>query len=235
MLSNVYISSSYSRCKEHNHNKFYTRRKVWPASTPLHQALAHIRYFVAIGRTAFRAYHMSRGPVSFCYTEKLSRRPSIVGKTHNGPTDESPIPALNRVLLAGYKKWAWTLPAPADCWLEVKHRAQKKIYEYIPAPKWLPEKDKPCYPHEIKEVYKTCLCWISAKRSDVILHKIHRQSFILETHIQVFGRNRGARQLWCLKSMGYLTVTSYQTHESESIKSVVSRWINLNSNFMEVR
>lgn len=38
-----------------------------------------------------------------------------ISATYNGPVSESIIAARNRDREAGYKIWASTLPAPADC------------------------------------------------------------------------------------------------------------------------
>jgi hypothetical protein len=53
---------------------------------------------------------------SSCWESHLQlQQEANISATYNGPVSESMIAARNRDREAGYKIWASTLPAPADC------------------------------------------------------------------------------------------------------------------------
>ena len=62
------------------------------------------------------AYHMWRVVGSSCWESYLQlQQEADISTTYNGPVSESMIAARNRGFEAGYRIWASTLPAPADC------------------------------------------------------------------------------------------------------------------------
>lgn len=94
-------------------------------------------------KTVSRVYRMWQHQEKICcYWHKMTVMSLGTIDTYKGPVEESAIPARKRLRSDGYRKWASTLPAPADL---TKNDVQRVNYieagiNWLPAPKSSPRK-----------------------------------------------------------------------------------------------